>query len=129
MREGLALSRELDGAQLLGAFLTSLGYEYLLEGEPEGATSLNEGGEIYRKRGHRGDLQFALDNLGWATLLRGEYDKARTLHKESLALCHDLGDKMVASESLEGLACTAGAKGMPNERPDSSARPRRCAMR
>ena len=69
-----------------------------------------EAAEIYRKRGHRGDLQFALDNLGWATLLRGEYDKARTLHKESLALCHDLGDKMVASESLEGLACTAGAR-------------------
>src|ERR687898_830073 len=110
--EGLALSRELDGAELLGAFLTSLGYEYLLEGEPERATALNEeAAELFRKRGLRDGLRHALDNLGWATLLRGEYDKARILHKESLALCHDLGDKMVASESLKGLACTAGAKG------------------
>jgi tetratricopeptide (TPR) repeat protein len=32
--EGLALCRELDGAELLGAYLINLGYEYLLEGEP-----------------------------------------------------------------------------------------------
>jgi DNA-binding CsgD family transcriptional regulator len=106
------LSRELDGAQLLGAYLINLGYESLLAGEPERATALNEeAAELFRKRGLRDGLRHALDNLGWATLLRGEYDKARILHKESLALCHDLGDKMVASESLEGLACTAGAKG------------------
>ena len=39
--EGLALSRELDGAELLGAYLINLGYEYLLESEPEKAIALN----------------------------------------------------------------------------------------
>jgi predicted ATPase/class 3 adenylate cyclase len=110
--EGLALSRELDGAELLGAFLINLGYESLLEGEPERAIALNEeAAELYRKRGLRDGLQHALGNLGWATLLRGDYERAETLHKQSLRVSQDLGDKMVASDSLEGLACTAGAQG------------------
>jgi predicted ATPase/class 3 adenylate cyclase len=110
--EGLALSRELDGAELLGAFLINLGYESLLEGEPERAIALNEeAAELYRKRGLRDGLQHALANLGWATLLRGDYERAETLHKQSLRVSQDLGDKLIASESLEGLACTAGAQG------------------
>jgi tetratricopeptide (TPR) repeat protein len=110
--EGLALSRELDGAELLGAFLINLGYESLLEGEPERAAALNEeAAELYRKRGLRDGLQHALANLGWATLLRGDYEQAETLHKQSLGISQDLGDKLIASESLEGLACTAGAQG------------------
>jgi predicted ATPase/class 3 adenylate cyclase len=110
--EGLALSRELDGAELLGAFLINLGYESLLEGEPERATELNEeAAKLYRKRGLRDGLQHALANLGWATLIRGDYERAETLHKQSLRVSQDLGDKLIASESLEGLACTAGAQG------------------
>jgi predicted ATPase/class 3 adenylate cyclase len=110
--EGLALSRELDGAELLGDYLINLGYESLLEGEPERATTLNEeAAELYRKRGRRGGLQHTLANLGWATLLRGDYEQAENLHKQSLRVSQDLGDKLIASESLEGLACTAGAQG------------------
>jgi tetratricopeptide (TPR) repeat protein len=110
--EGLALSRELDGAELLGDYLISLGYESLLEDEPERAKALNEEAvELYRKRGRRGGLQHALANLGWATLLRGDYEQAETLHKQSLGVSQDLGDKLIASESLEGLACTAEAQG------------------
>jgi hypothetical protein len=43
--------------------------------------------------------------------VRGDYERAETLHKQSLSVSEDLGDKLVASDSLEGLACTAGAKG------------------
>jgi non-specific serine/threonine protein kinase len=110
--EGITLARQLGGAHPLGAYLISSGYTLLLEGDLERAMALNEeAADLLRKQGRRDALQYALDNLGWAMLLRGEYDKANALHKESLALCHDLGDKMIASESLEGLACTAGAKG------------------
>jgi tetratricopeptide (TPR) repeat protein len=112
--EGLALSRKLGGAELLGDYLTSLGYEYLLEGDLERAISLNEEAkELYRKRGRRGGLQYALDNLGWATLRQGKHESAKTLHEESLMLCRELGDEMIATESLEGLACYAEAKGEP----------------
>jgi len=110
--EGLALSRGLGGAELLGAYLISLGDEYLLEGDPERATELNEeAAELYRKRGHRSQLQAALDNLGWSALIRGDPQKAEALHEESLVLCRELGDKLIGSESIEGLACAAGAVG------------------
>src|ERR671921_2922073 len=110
--EGLVLSRKLGGAELLGAFLISLGDEYLLEGDPERATELNEeAAELYRGRGRKGDLQVALNNLGWSALIKGDHLKAEALHEECLVLCRELGDRLIASESIEGFACAAGAGG------------------
>jgi tetratricopeptide (TPR) repeat protein len=111
-KEGLALSRELGGARPLGEYLISLGYEYLLEGDHDIATALNEeAAELYQKRGRRGGLQYAFDNLGWAALEQGHYRRAEDLHEENLVLCRELGDRLIASESMEGLACVAGATG------------------
>jgi predicted ATPase/class 3 adenylate cyclase len=110
--EGLVLSRELGGAELLGAFLISLGDEYLLEGDPERATELNEeAAKLYRGRGRKGVLQAALNNLGWSALIKGDHRKAEVLHEECLVLCRELGDRLTASESIEGFACAAGAGG------------------
>ena len=89
-----------------------MGDEHLLEGNLEIATELNEeAADLFRKQGRRGGLQTALDNLGWAALLRGESDKARALYKDSLILCKELGDKQIVPESLEGLACSAASNG------------------
>jgi DNA-binding CsgD family transcriptional regulator len=52
-----------------------------------------------------------VDNLGWAALLQGEHERARISYRESLTLCKELGDKMIASESLDGLACICSAEG------------------
>jgi predicted ATPase/class 3 adenylate cyclase len=110
--EGMILSRELGSARPLGAYLASLGYEYLLEGDLEKAIALNEeAAALFRKRRRRGDLQYALVNLGWAALLQGDYERAKAMHHEGLVQCQELGDKLTASENLEGLACSAGATG------------------
>ena len=110
--EGLTLSRNLGGAELLGAYLISLGDEYLLEGNPERAIELNEeAAELYRKRGRRSQLQAALDILGWSALISDDHQKAESFHEESLLLCRELGDRLIGSESLEGLACVAAAGG------------------
>jgi hypothetical protein len=66
---------------------------------------------VYTERGNRGHLQYALDNLGWAALMRGDLEQAVALHRESLALSRQLGDKLVGAEALEGLACSASARG------------------
>ena len=39
--------------------------------------------------------------------MRGDRQQAKSLHEESLALSRELGDKLIAAESLEGLACSA----------------------
>jgi hypothetical protein len=62
-------------------------------------------------RGYRTKLNYALDNLGWAALLQGNHEQARTSYSESLMVSNELGDKMNASESLDGLACISGARG------------------
>jgi hypothetical protein len=49
--------------------------------------------------------------LGWAALLRGNHAQAEALHEESLRLSQELGNKIIVSESLEGLACAAEIRG------------------
>jgi tetratricopeptide (TPR) repeat protein len=93
--------------------LVNLGYTRLLQGDYERATALSEEAiALYREQGYRyARLEFPVDNLGWAALLRGDEEKARVLYQESLMLCRELGDKLVAAESLQGLACVAGKRG------------------
>jgi len=43
--------------------------------------------------------------------LQGDHELARNYYRESLVLCKELGHKLVASASLEGLACISGAEG------------------
>jgi len=49
--------------------------------------------------------------MGWAALVRGNLQQAEALHRESLALSRQLGDKLVAAEALEGLAEHASPRG------------------
>jgi predicted ATPase/DNA-binding CsgD family transcriptional regulator len=110
--EGIAVCREVGYTYRLPDILLSLGYVCLLEGDYERGAALNgEAIGLYRERGNRGHLQYALDNLGWAALLQGDRERARTSYQESLVVCKESGDKLIASESLEGMACISGADG------------------
>jgi tetratricopeptide (TPR) repeat protein len=85
-----------------------------MRGNYERATTLSEEAlSLRRRRGHSGDLGYALTNLGWAALLRGDHEQADAFLTERLALCREQGAKLVATENLEGLACEACASGEP----------------
>jgi DNA-binding NarL/FixJ family response regulator len=110
--EGIALCRELGYVPILARHLFSLGFMLLLEGDYEGGAALNEeAATLFRERGYKGGLELVLDNLGWAALLQGDHERARSYYRESLMLCKELANKMIASESLEGLACICVAEG------------------
>jgi predicted ATPase/class 3 adenylate cyclase len=111
--EGIALCRESGYPALLADTLVNLGDTLLLQGDHERATALNEEAvALYREQGYRhARLEYPVDNLGWAALRRGDHERARTLYQESLMLCRELGNKLVAAESLEGLACVAAVRG------------------
>jgi DNA-binding CsgD family transcriptional regulator len=84
----------------------------LLKGDYEQAAALNEeAAALLRERGYKGGLEMILDNQGWAALLQGDHDAARTYYAESLTLCKELDDRMIAAESLEGLACISVVEG------------------
>jgi non-specific serine/threonine protein kinase len=88
----------------------------MLQGDQERATTVNsEVTALVRKQGaNLGGLSRipgTLERLGWAALLRGDHERAKTWHEENLRLSQKLGNKRIAAESLEGLACAVGTKG------------------
>ena len=66
---------------------------------------------LLRERGYRGILTNAIDTLAWAALLGGDHERAPALHREGLALCKDLNDRVTAAANFEGLACKAATTG------------------
>jgi DNA-binding CsgD family transcriptional regulator/tetratricopeptide (TPR) repeat protein len=110
--EALAISRELGSASIFRLCLSSLARPYLLQGDLERAAALaEEAAALCQEAGDRLLLPIPLTWLGWVALLRGDRERAEALHKESLALSGELGDSWGTLALLEGLACTAGAKG------------------
>jgi non-specific serine/threonine protein kinase len=106
LEEGIAVCREIGYFWRLADILNTLGYLLLLEAEYERAVVfIEESVDLYRERGIKGNLEYALDSLGWAALLSGQPERARTSYRECLTLCKELGNSLVASSSLEGLAC------------------------
>jgi DNA-binding CsgD family transcriptional regulator len=92
--------------------LSSLGYSLLFQGEYErGAALSEEAAALLRERGYTGGLEGDLGNLGWARLLQSDNERARIAFQEGLILCKELGNRLDASESLEGLACISAAEG------------------
>ena len=110
--EAMGLCRESGYEALLADILVNLGYQRLLQGDFERTTALcEEAIALYREQGYRhARTEVPIDNLGWAALLRGDEEKAEVLYQESLMLCRELGNKLVAAESLQGLACVAGKR-------------------
>jgi non-specific serine/threonine protein kinase len=113
--DGLALARELDdGATLITAdALRGLGLVAARQGDYALArVLLEESLALLRKLANlfSGSTLFGLALIAERL---GEYAQARVLYEESLTLGRDLGDKLGAAESLEGLARLAGAQGQP----------------
>jgi predicted ATPase/DNA-binding CsgD family transcriptional regulator len=114
--EGLALCRESGYTTPLPNFLSALACEFLLQGDQERATTVNsEATALVRKQGANlgghARIPGTLERLGWAALLRGDQERAKTWHEENLRVSQKLGNKLMATESLEGLACVVGTKG------------------
>jgi predicted ATPase/DNA-binding CsgD family transcriptional regulator len=114
--EGLALCLESGYTIPLPDFLSGLGYEFMLQGDQERATTLiEEATTLVRRLGQRrrpgGPVKGPLERLGWASLLLGDQERAKTWYEEHLRLSQGLGNKLIAAESLEGLACAVGPKG------------------
>ena len=114
--EVLALSREQGDATTLVDRLIKLGYVFLLQGNHSEATLLGEeAAKESRERRYTAGLARALNCLGWASLLRGDPERASESYEQSLTLYKESGDQTIAAESLEGLACAAGARGQTTQ--------------
>jgi non-specific serine/threonine protein kinase len=110
--EGIAVCREVGYTYRLPGFLLSLGYLLMQEGDYERGAALNEeAAALCREHKYKSSLNYVLDNLGWAALLQGDHERARNFYEESLMVSNELGDRMVATGSLEGMACIFASQG------------------
>ena len=60
------------------------------------------GGAVPRARVIKATSTLPSDNLGWAALLQGDHERARTSYGESLTLCKELGNRMASLRELGG---------------------------
>jgi predicted ATPase/class 3 adenylate cyclase len=110
--EVLMLSRQMEDAAASFECLLQLSYISLFQGEHQKAMALGEEAvALSQNRGYTANLARALNCLGWAALLGGDQEGAAAWYVQSLALYKDPADKTIAAESLDGLACVAGARG------------------
>jgi predicted ATPase/class 3 adenylate cyclase len=110
--EVLVLSRQMDDASTLVECLIQLSHISLFQRDHQKATAPGEEAvALSRDPGHEANLARALNCLGWAALLQGDHKRAKDWYEQSLALFREPANKTIAAESLEGLACVAGAGG------------------
>ena len=128
LEENLAVLRELENEgdaatplkkfyvfNLLGALAINEEDDY-----PRGAALWEAGLALARETGDVNAVGSTLSNLGYAELLQGEYERARTLSEEALTLARDLGAGRTGfiPETLVNLGLAAREQGY-HERADA----------
>ena len=75
--------------------------------DQEAVRLLEEALEVYRDLGNKAFVARTMGSLGYAALLRSDYQNAEKLFRQSLREFADLNEKMGIAEGLEGLAAVS----------------------
>jgi len=125
-RETLAWALDDDEPappELRAPALWTLGRLASAQGDPVGASApLEEALALYRKLGAARDVAFALSELAWIALDRGELDDALQRAQEALALADRADDDRARSSALGALALVAAERGESREARELSRR-------
>jgi len=105
LRESLAICRGLGKNWHLGTSLLNLGRTIMHVGDPQEAVLLlEEALAVYRELGNEAFVARTEGYLGYAALLRSDYELAQNYFRQSLREFSDLHETMGIAEGLEGLA-------------------------
>lgn len=109
LRESLEICRRIGNNWHLGTSLLNLGRTIMHIGaNQEAVLLLEEALAVYRELGNRAFVARATGYLGYASLLRGDYELAENYFRQSLREFSDLHETMGIAEGLEGLAAVFG---------------------
>lgn len=115
MREELAeLKGQLENRNTLGYWLAFEGLVALARGDTVRSAELNgESLAVFREIRDTQGIINGLGNLGCTALVRGDYEEAGRLVRESLRLCWEAGVVVFAQLNLVWLASVAAGLGRP----------------
>jgi predicted ATPase/DNA-binding XRE family transcriptional regulator len=119
LRESLAICRGVGKNWHLGTSLLNLGQTLTHLGDPQEAVLLlEEALAVYRELGNKAFVARTKGYLGYAALLRNDYQLAENYFRQSLHEFFELHETMGIAEGLEGLAAVCAV----TDRADSTAR-------
>ncbi|HLO16723.1 MAG TPA: tetratricopeptide repeat protein [Anaerolineales bacterium] len=119
LRESLAICRGVGKNWHLGTSLLNLGQTLIHLGDPrEAVLLLEEALAVYRELGNKAFVARTEGYLGYAALLRRDYELAENYFRQSLREFFELHETMGIAEGLEGLAAVFAA----TDHPDRTAR-------
>ncbi len=105
LRESLEICRGIGKNWHLGTSLLNLGRTIMHVGDPQEAVLLlEEALAVYRELGNKAFVARTEGYLGYAALLRSDYELAENYFRQSLREFSDLHETMGIAEGLEGLA-------------------------
>lgn len=110
--ECLALAESEEDLEGVGFGANALGNVYYDTGKYElAAASYARGLEARRIAGTRADLKVSIVNLAWVCVQVGEFDRARVLFDEAMAMVKDDSDSNGTAWALNGLGLLAWRTG------------------
>ncbi len=119
LRESLAICRGIGKNWHLGTSLLNLGRTIMHLGDPQEAVLLlEEALAVYRDLGNKAFVARTEGYLGYAALLRSDYELAQNYFRQSLREFSNLHETMGIAEGLEGLAAVFAG----TDHPDQTAR-------
>jgi predicted ATPase/transcriptional regulator with XRE-family HTH domain len=119
LRESLAICRGIGKNWHLGTSLLNLGRTIMHLGDPQEAVLLlEEALAVYRELRNKAFVARTEGYLGYAALLRSDYELAQNYFRQSLREFSNLHETMGIAEGLEGLAAVFAV----TDHPDQTAR-------
>jgi predicted ATPase/DNA-binding XRE family transcriptional regulator len=116
LRESLEICRGVGKNWHLGTSLLNLGRTLMHLGDPQEAVLLlEEALTIYRELGNKAFVARTEGYLGYAALLRRDYELAHNYFQHSLREFSDLHETMGIAEGLEGLAAVFAVTDHPDQ--------------
>jgi predicted ATPase/class 3 adenylate cyclase len=107
---GLALANDLPDDVRADALWTAARQATAQGAFDDAVPLLEEAAEMFRRLGRWRQAAFALSELGWVVLERGETDQAEALCKEALLLADESGDARARSGALRVLSDVFAAR-------------------
>jgi len=116
LRESLEICRRIGKNWHLGTSLLNLGRTIMhIGGNQEAVLLLEEALAVYRELGNKAFVARTEGYLGYAALLRSDYELAEKYFRQSLREFSDLNETMGIAEGLEGLAAVFAVTDHPEQ--------------